>query len=86
MAFKMLERNTSVFSEEDVKEYNLKLTEVTVLSGLCTELPAAAPGGRRTFCFIHFTFQVKIPPAHSAYTSVFHETFFKLLFTVLIIC
>ncbi|XP_039987685.1 NLR family CARD domain-containing protein 3 isoform X2 [Xiphias gladius] len=57
MAFKMLERNTSVFSEEDVKEYNLKLTEVTVLSGLCTELPAAAPGGRRTFCFIHFTFQ-----------------------------
>lgn len=57
MAFKMLEKNTSVFFEEDVKECDLKLTEVAVFSGLCTELPAAASAGRRTFCFIHFTFQ-----------------------------
>lgn len=60
MAFKMLERNTSVFFEEDVKECGLKLTEVTVFSGLCTELPIAASDGRRTFCFIHFTVQVKL--------------------------
>ncbi|XP_037631970.1 NLR family CARD domain-containing protein 3 [Sebastes umbrosus] len=57
MAFKMLEKNTSVFFEEDVKENSLKVTEVTVWSGLCTELPAAASDGRRTFCFIHFSFQ-----------------------------
>ncbi|XP_070762156.1 NLR family CARD domain-containing protein 3 [Enoplosus armatus] len=57
MAFKLLERNASVFSEEDVKECSLKLTEVTVLSGMCTELPTTASDGRRTFCFIHFTFQ-----------------------------
>ncbi|KAI3354367.1 hypothetical protein L3Q82_018890 [Scortum barcoo] len=57
MAFKMLERNTSVFFEEDVKECGLKLTEVTVFSGLCSELPTAASDGRRRFCFIHFTFQ-----------------------------
>lgn len=57
MAFKMLERNTSVFFEEDVKECSLKLTEVAVLSGLCTELPAAASDGKRTFCFMHFSFQ-----------------------------
>ncbi|GAA6233050.1 protein NLRC3-like isoform X1 [Lates japonicus] len=57
MAFKMLERNISVFFEEDVKECGLKLTEVVVLSGLCTELPTAASDGRRAFCFIHFTFQ-----------------------------
>ncbi|KAM9853753.1 protein NLRC3 [Aulostomus maculatus] len=55
MALKMLERNTILFSEEDVKEHDLKLTEVTVLSGLCTELPPA--DGKRTFCFIHVTFQ-----------------------------
>lgn len=60
MAFRMLERNTSVFFKEDVEEYKLRLTEVTALSGLCTELPAAAADGRRTFCFIHFTFQVKL--------------------------
>ncbi|XP_054453130.1 protein NLRC3 [Anoplopoma fimbria] len=57
MAFKMLGRNASVFSEEDVKECGLKLTEVTVFSGLSTELPAAASDGKRTFCFIHFSFQ-----------------------------
>nr|XP_046244743.1 NACHT, LRR and PYD domains-containing protein 3 [Scatophagus argus]XP_046244745.1 NACHT, LRR and PYD domains-containing protein 3 [Scatophagus argus] len=57
MAFKMLERNTSVFSEGDMKECGLKLREVTVFSGLCTELPTAAPDGSRTFCFIHYTFQ-----------------------------
>ncbi|KAM7413190.1 hypothetical protein PAMA_020524 [Pampus argenteus] len=57
MAFKMLERKTSVFFEDDVKEYGLNLTEVTVFSGLCTELPNAASDSRRTFCFIHFTFQ-----------------------------
>ncbi|XP_047450876.1 protein NLRC3 isoform X2 [Mugil cephalus] len=56
MAFKMLENNTSVFFEEDVKEAGLNLTEVTVQSGMCTELPTL-PGGRRKFCFIHFTFQ-----------------------------
>lgn len=57
MALKMLERNTSVFFEDDVKEFGLKLTEVTVSSGLCTELSTAASDRRRTFCFIHFTYQ-----------------------------
>lgn len=57
LAFKMLERNTSVFSEEDVKEAGLDLMEVTVFSGLCTELPRATSSGGRTFCFIHFSFQ-----------------------------
>lgn len=59
MAFKMLERNVGVFSKEDVKEYGMKPTEVTVMSGLCTELPAS-PDGKRTFCFVHFTLQVKL--------------------------
>ncbi|XP_053279528.1 protein NLRC3 [Pleuronectes platessa] len=57
MAFKMMERRTSVFFEEDVKQCGLELTEVTVWSGLCTELPSAESDGRRTFCFIHVTFQ-----------------------------
>lgn len=64
MAFKMLEKNVSVFCEGDLKEYGLKLTDVVVLSGMCTELPAASDG-KRTFCFIHFTFQVKLFPYHS---------------------
>ncbi|XP_068565570.1 protein NLRC3 [Cebidichthys violaceus] len=57
MALKMLERNTGVFFEEDVKEFGLKVTDVTVFSGLCAELPTAASGSKRTYCFLHFSFQ-----------------------------
>ncbi|KAL6116256.1 uncharacterized protein ACO6RY_00917 [Pungitius sinensis] len=57
MAFKMLERNTSVFLEEDLEVAGLKLTEATVFSGLTTELAPAAPGRRRSFGFIHIHFK-----------------------------
>ncbi|XP_069003998.1 NLR family CARD domain-containing protein 3 [Embiotoca jacksoni] len=57
MAFKMLERHAIVFFEEDVKECGLELREVTVFSGVCTELPTPILDGRRRFSFIHFTFQ-----------------------------
>ncbi|XP_031716376.1 protein NLRC3 [Anarrhichthys ocellatus] len=57
MALKMLERNTGVFFEEDVKEFGMKVTDVTVFSGLCTELPSAASDRKRTYCFLHFSFQ-----------------------------
>ncbi|XP_029922646.1 NLR family CARD domain-containing protein 3 isoform X2 [Myripristis murdjan] len=56
MALKMLEKNISVFSEDDLREHGLKLKEVAVFSGLCTELPTAASKDRK-FCFIHFSFQ-----------------------------
>ncbi|KAF3847847.1 hypothetical protein F7725_020875 [Dissostichus mawsoni] len=48
MAFKMLEKNINV------KEYGVSFTEVTLLSGLCTELPES--DGKR-FCFVHFSVQ-----------------------------
>ncbi|KAJ4935374.1 hypothetical protein JOQ06_016910 [Pogonophryne albipinna] len=54
MAFKMLEKDISVFCEEDVKEYGVSFTEVTLLSGLCTELPSSDV---KRFCFIHFSVQ-----------------------------
>lgn len=56
MALKMLERNIIEFSEEDIKKHGLNVRDVTVFSGLCTELPCASTGKRR-FCFIHTTFQ-----------------------------
>ncbi|XP_034023647.1 NACHT, LRR and PYD domains-containing protein 6-like isoform X2 [Thalassophryne amazonica] len=57
MAFKMLEKKTSVFFEENIKDIGLKLTEVVVFSGLCTELPTSTSNGTRRFCFIDRTFQ-----------------------------
>ncbi|XP_041851220.1 protein NLRC3 [Melanotaenia boesemani] len=57
LAFKMLEKKTSVFYEEDVKDYDLELREVVVNSGMVTELTTTAPDGGRSFSFFHFTFQ-----------------------------
>lgn len=59
LALRMLERNTRVFFEEDVKELDLELREVVVWSGLCTELCSVVSPGKRTFCFFHYTVQVK---------------------------
>lgn len=58
LAFNMLQRSSCMFSEEDMRECNLNLMEVAVFSGLCTELPSVSSGGRRTFCYVHFTLQV----------------------------
>lgn len=56
MALTMLMHNTTEFSVEDLKQHSLDVMDVTVFSGLCTELPRA-PSGRRRFCFIHVTVQ-----------------------------
>lgn len=55
MALKMLERNVFEFRLKDLKENSLNVMDVTVFSGLCTELPPA-PSGERRFCFLHSTF------------------------------
>ncbi|XP_030008740.1 NLR family CARD domain-containing protein 3-like [Sphaeramia orbicularis] len=55
MALKMLERNASVFYEDDLKEYSLNVQDVTVFMGIVTEIPSSSQ--RRTFCFVHFTVQ-----------------------------
>lgn len=71
LAFRMLERNCSVFCEADVKECGLKTPDVAVFSGLCTELPVAAAANRgRSFCFVHFTYQVKL--GHVMFVLCFH--------------
>lgn len=65
MALKMLEKGSREFSEEDLAESGLKLLEVTVFSGLCSEPPPPDTASkRRRFCFQHYTFQVKLLPLH----------------------
>ncbi|XP_072317930.1 protein NLRC3 [Eucyclogobius newberryi] len=56
MALKMLEQNSGVFAEQQMKEHSLDVTDITVFSGLCTELQPTSSGKRR-FCFIHPTVQ-----------------------------
>lgn len=56
MALKLIEKECSVFHEEDMKKHSLDLVEVAVYSGIVTELPGESYQ-RRTFSFIHYTFQ-----------------------------
>ena len=60
MAFKLLEKGRPLFHEEDMKDYSLTVEEVAVYSGIVTELPVESKK-RRTFSFIHYTFQVAPP-------------------------
>lgn len=53
LAFNMLQRNSSVFLEEDMMECDLNLLEAAVFSGMCTELLAASSRGQREFCYVH---------------------------------
>lgn len=62
LAFNLLQRNSHVFLEEDLRECELNFLEAAVFSGMCTELPPASPGGRRRFCYVHATLQVKQHP------------------------
>lgn len=58
MAFNMLVQRSNEFSEANLAELGLRLQEVTVFSGLCTELFPSSRG--RRFCFQDYTFQVKL--------------------------
>lgn len=62
LALNLLQRNSHVFLEEDLRECELNVLEATVFSGMCTELPSASPRGQRRFCYVHVTLQVKQRP------------------------
>lgn len=63
LALKLLQRNSHVFLEEDLRECELSFLEAAVFSGMCTELPPAPPRGRRRFCYVHVTVQVQQHPS-----------------------
>lgn len=65
----MLGQGISEFSEANLAEFDLRLQEVTVFSGLCTEL--LPPGRGRRFCFQHYTFQVKLLLLNCCFISSF---------------
>lgn len=62
LALNLLQRNSHVFFEEDLRKCELNFLEATVFSGMCTELPPACPRGQRRFCYVHVTLQVKQHP------------------------
>lgn len=61
LALRLLQSDSSVFSEDQLTASRLNLMEVVVFSGLCTELPPTSSGAPRKFCFLHLTVQVRGP-------------------------
>ncbi|KAM9733249.1 NLR family CARD domain-containing protein 3 isoform 1-T2 [Menidia menidia] len=64
MALKMLEKNKSVFVEEDLKPFGLPFWEVVVSSGWCAELHIMTANQPRTFSFIDFSIQEFLAALH----------------------
>uniref|UniRef100_A0A3B3RR41 NACHT domain-containing protein n=1 Tax=Paramormyrops kingsleyae TaxID=1676925 RepID=A0A3B3RR41_9TELE len=59
LAFKQLEKEQSLFYEDELKECGIDVTEASLLSGLCTEIfpgeDVESPG--RVFSFVHLSVQ-----------------------------
>ncbi|XP_063051803.1 NACHT, LRR and PYD domains-containing protein 3-like [Engraulis encrasicolus] len=59
LAFKNVESGNLMFYEEDLRECDILVDEVSVSSGLCTEIFKEEPvfQQRKVYCFVHLTIQ-----------------------------
>uniref|UniRef100_A0A673LB30 Si:ch211-255g12.8 n=1 Tax=Sinocyclocheilus rhinocerous TaxID=307959 RepID=A0A673LB30_9TELE len=59
LAFKQLKKGNVLFYEEDLRESGIDATDITVYSGICTEIfkEESVIHQRKIYCFIHLSFQ-----------------------------
>ncbi|XP_047435550.1 uncharacterized protein LOC125004725 isoform X2 [Mugil cephalus] len=74
LAFEELEKGNLLFTEDDLKEYDIDITNAAVFSGLLTQIKREGRGlyQQKLFCFVHLSIQ-----AFLAAFFVFH-TFNKM--------
>ncbi|XP_018604042.1 NLR family CARD domain-containing protein 3-like isoform X3 [Scleropages formosus] len=73
LAFRQLEKESAVFYEEDLRQMDVDVQEVTLRSGLCTEIFKQEISQDREFCFVHLSVQEYLAALHVHLSYVNHH-------------
>ncbi|XP_016127101.1 protein NLRC3-like isoform X2 [Sinocyclocheilus grahami] len=85
LAYKQLMKGNVMFYEEDLIESGIDVTDVTVYSGICTEIfkEESVVHQRKIYCFIHLSFQEFLAAFYVFYGFVNNNSEFLNVFDLL---